>query len=767
MHKLLLSAALALVVVLLASCGGQEQPQVQHGSAARTAGAVGVAADVDADYEYLVQQLYLGYFGRPADPAGLAYFTHAYRAAHAPTTIGELFSAYGTNAAVRDLVDAFAASEESKQLYPVCQTTCYDSQWIFALYQGLFSHDPDLPGYQFWADALNLHGVTRANVLLSVLAGAQGTDADLAARKVRIAMQFTRALDAAGQRAAYDGHLANAIARALMQSVPGMADDTAVQSNIDATVARLADLAAGRFDEVAPGTRKILLLASPERLADNGARLAALAGALGSDLNGLRPDGPAWSVDVAGAAASVGAIRAQLKGYDGAILVGRVAVPTAADAPFLDVYRLPDCPAFEMDDSGHVFNAQALRSADPRCRNGLVISVLRGTTSQAESGEVANKLDQMIAYHRGSTVANAGWAQRFRLIEAGWFGGPASQWGDQSAKWAGIGLYPASAISYLNDGTSVQRRDAFLDCIGHDNEMCVANLHGAPDFLQFEGPGTPDVFYSSDSINWQASSLASQFVKAKYIELASCSTQNFLFENSVGTTLLMRGNALLTRGTTDVTVVTSAYEEDIVKNDYALLQNGSTFAQAAYGRLEGSPVSLQGDPYITMRPVPTGPRPKLVIDGKHRNGGALTMPIVMPDAVGGASAKRVVTFSNRGDADLHVRIGSIFAATGVGYDTPQGEFEYGYNAQFETDLQENFSDGRVLLPPDFPLEKNGGAMPATLKPGQSVAITYRLSVRTGPDGKPKRPGLYTGQLTVTSDDPGGARIYLAVQGRVR
>jgi hypothetical protein len=512
MRKPLLSTALALVVVLLASCGGQQRPQVQHGSAARAAGAVGVAADVDADYEYLVQQLYLGYFGRPADPAGLAYFTRAYRAAHAPTTIGELFSAYGTNAAVRDLVDAFAASDESKQLYPVCQIICYDSQWIFALYQGLFSHDPDLPGYQFWADALNLHGVTRANVLLSVVAGAQGTDADMAERKVRIAMQFTRALDAAGQRAAYDGHIANAIARALMQSVPGMADDAAVQSNIDAAIGRLADLAAGKFDEAAPGTRRILLLASPERLADNGARLAALADAMSSDLHGRRPDGPAWRVDVAGAAASVDAVRAQLKGYDGAILVGRVVVPTAANAPLLDAYRLPDCPAFDPDDSGHITNDLHLHAADPRCRNGVVISVLRGTNSQAEPGELANKLDQMIAYHRGSTAANAGWAQRFRLIEAGWFGGPAAQWGDQSAEWAGIGLYPASAIGYLNDGTSVQRRDAFLDCIGHDNEMCVANLHGAPDLLRFEGPGTPGVFYSSDSIDWQASSLTAQFL---------------------------------------------------------------------------------------------------------------------------------------------------------------------------------------------------------------------------------------------------------------
>jgi hypothetical protein len=473
-------------------------------------------------------------------------------------------------------------------------------------------------------------------------------------------------------------------------------------------------------------------------------------------------------VDVAAAGASVGAIRAQLKGYDGALLVGQVPVPTADGAPFLDVYRLPDCPAFDLDAGGRVLNATAMHSADPRCQNGVVLSVLRGTSTQAEPGELAAKLDQMIAYHRGSTDANAGWVQRFRMIEAGWFGGPAAQWGDQSDKWAAVGLYPANAIAYLNAGTSVQRRDAFLDCIGQNNEMCVANLHGASQYLAFEGPGTPGVFYSSDSTDWAASSLAAHAVKAKYIELASCNTQNFLADDSVGTTLLMRGNALLTRGTTTTTAIPSVYEEDVIRNEYALLGNGSTFAEAVYGRLEGSPASLQGDPWITMRPAPAGPQPKLVIDGRHQNGGALTVPVAMPDAAGGAGARRVVTLSNRGDADLHVRIGSMFAVTGVDYGTPQGgQSERGDNAQFETDLQQSFSDGRVLLWPAFTIEQNGGAMPVTLKPGQSVAITYRLTVRTGPDGKPKRPGLYTGQIAVTSDDPASARLYLAMQGRVR
>lgn len=759
-------AILFLAAAALSSCGGDQQTAAPVG-AVHAARLAAVAPGVDSDYETVVQQLYLGYFGRPADPGGLAYYTQAYRAAHAPTEIADFSAAYATNGAVRKLVDSFATSAESQQLYPDCPTLCA-WQWVDALYQSLFSREPDIVGYQYWADALNQNGKTRAQVLLAVIAGARGADAALVARKVGVAIGFTRQLDATGQSAAYNGQIATLVVRAMLQNVPGMADDAAVQANVDATIGQLAALASGSVDDVAPGTRKILLLASPERMADNGTRLALLASALTGDLNGMRSNGPVWHVDVAAAAASVGAIRAQLTGYDGAILVGQVAVPTSADMAFLDVYRVPSCPAYDMDEGGRVSNGLAMHSADPRCQNGLVLSILRGTTSQADAGEVAAKLDQMVAYHRASAAANASWTRRFRLIEAGWFSGPEFQWGDQSAKWADVSLYPAAAISYQNTGTAVQRRDAFLDCIGQNNEICGANLHGASASLDFEGQGTPGVFYADDAVSWSASDLAPQFVKAKYIELASCSTQDFLRDNSVGTTLLMRGAALLTRGTVTVVLVASTYEEDIIKNEYALLQNGSTFAESVYGRLEGSPVSLQGDPYITLRPAPTGAQPKLLIDGRHFNGGAQTVPITMPDAAGGASAKRVVTFSNRGNADLHVRIDSMFAQTGVDYGTSQGgEYEYGADAQYDMDPKQVLSDGRVLAWPAFTLEQNGGAMPLTLKPGESVAVTYRLNVRTDAAGLPKRPGLYTGQLMVMSDDPGSARVFLAMQGRVR
>lgn len=765
MRKLIRLAALSVFLVCLVSCGGSQEPAQERHVSALSANA---SANAAADYEEVIQQLYIGYFGRPADPGGLAYYTETFRKANAPTTILGLLSAFKTNVGVRAELESFALSDESQKLYPSCAWVGCDYTWIYAVYQGLFSRDPDVDGSQYWVNELDTKGATRAAVLLSVMAGAQSADAQLVARKVRMAVQFTRALDAAGQRGAYGGQLANVIVRAMLHNSPALADDAAVQANIDATILRISNLATGTVEEGGADSRKVLLLASAERLSDSGGRLSALADAMGNDLNQLRQNGVVWSVTVAKAANSVSAIRSQLKGYDGVILVGQVPVPVGGGAPFLDAYRLLDCPDFQVDSTGVVQNALAQHSADPRCQIGLIVSVLRGTTVQSDSAEVANKLDQMIAYHRASNVANAGWGQRFRFIEAGWFGGPENQWGDLSSNWLGTNLYAASAISYLNEGSSVQRRAAFLDCIGQSIEMCGLNVHGAPEYVAFEGPGAAGAFYSSDTTNWFGTELAPQSVKAKYIDLVSCSTQNFLGENSVGTSLLMRGSALLTHGQIAVVGVSSNYQNDLIKNEYALLQSGSTFAESLYGRMEGTPRSMQGDPYITMRPSPVGALPKLVIDGKHYRGGVATIPIMMSDAVGGTSVTRIISFSNRGNADLNVRIGSLFAVTGVDYGTAQGgEWEYGYNAQYQTALTQIFSDGRVLSWPDFALESNGGAMPVMLKPGQSVAITYKLSVRTGTDGKPNRTGLYTGQLAITSDDPESARIYLAVQGRVR
>src|SRR5581483_11196036 len=70
-----------------------------------------------SSYSSVVQELYISYFGRPADAAGLSNFENALAAINAPTDIAGLAVAYGSNAAIKGLVDAFGTSAESAALY--------------------------------------------------------------------------------------------------------------------------------------------------------------------------------------------------------------------------------------------------------------------------------------------------------------------------------------------------------------------------------------------------------------------------------------------------------------------------------------------------------------------------------------------------------------------------------------------------------------------------------------------------------------------------
>lgn len=707
--------------------------------------------------------MYIAFFGRPADPAGLATQSQAFRTANAPSTIVELSAAYASSSAVHDLIDSFILNPESFQLYNTSPNLARG--FVPTVYDNAFSHAPAAASVTYWNGLLDSGKTTRSNALLAILAGAQGGDAALFARKVQVATQFTRTLDAAGQRATFDNPASKLVVAAMIHSVPSMADDSAIGASIDAVMHRISALSTGSFVEAPAGTRKIVLLTSADQLSGNGARVSALAGALTSDLNGLRPGGPTWTVSIMTAAGTVTAIRDQLRSYDGAILIGRIPVATANGVPRLDLYRLPNCPLLQVDGTGEV-SSFSWAGIDPRCKNGLVISILRGQSPQTELADVARKLDQMIAYHNASSATNNSWVQHLLYVEGGWFGGPDGHQAGQWDAWAGMTMFPQGAISYLDVGTSAPRRDAFVDCVTHNNEICGADLHGTPTVLEFEGPGTPGVFYSSDSLYWYPSTLAAQSVQAKYITLDSCSTQNFLVDQSVGTTLLMNGNALLTRGTTEISWIDNHHEEDVIRNEYALLQNGSTFAEVLYGRMESSTDSVQGDPYITMRPVPQGAQPKLVIDGTHYNAGVTALPINLPDSVNGSTLIQVVTYSNRGNADLHLRIGQgpirIGLDTGSGFGSVIGDGSIVY-----VDDTQTFSDGRILVWPAFVSEIYGGASHATLAPGQSVAITYRLNVPVNTDGTPQSPGQYVWDLVNTSDDPASGRVLIRMIARVR
>jgi hypothetical protein len=146
-----------------------------------------------ADYTNQVEKLYVAYFSRPADPAGLTYW-NSYLQTH-PN-------------GVQDISAQFSTSAEYKAAY-ANQT---NAQIVSTVYTHLFGRAAETAGVNFWADKLNSHTITIDNVVTQIAAGAQGTDQFAYDAKVAVATAFTARVDLDIEMRAYSGAHANQIA---------------------------------------------------------------------------------------------------------------------------------------------------------------------------------------------------------------------------------------------------------------------------------------------------------------------------------------------------------------------------------------------------------------------------------------------------------------------------------------------------------------------------------------------------------------------------
>lgn len=191
-----------------------------------------------ADFSTAVQQLYIAYFGRPADPLGLYNFQQALNAAGAPTTVAGLTAAYSTSSKVKALIDAFGTSDESKALY-----TGSTLDFVNAVYKNIFNRSADVEGLLFWANAIDHGGLSKGNAALSIMAGAmtntsaQGLlDKAIVEAKVAVAANFTTTVNTPEEVLAYQGNAAAATARAMLATVTGETVVEEFQATIEATV---------------------------------------------------------------------------------------------------------------------------------------------------------------------------------------------------------------------------------------------------------------------------------------------------------------------------------------------------------------------------------------------------------------------------------------------------------------------------------------------------------------------------------------------------
>ncbi|WP_375328848.1 DUF4214 domain-containing protein [Microcystis sp. BLCC-F210] len=121
--------------------------------------------------------LYVIYFNRAPDPAGLAFWQTQ------DVTIDELAAQFG-------------ASPEAQALYPflAAPTLANPEEFINEIYRNAFGRDADEAGLAFWSGVLEQDSSPEsvAQFVLAVAQGAQGTDQVALQNRADIALQFTQ-----------------------------------------------------------------------------------------------------------------------------------------------------------------------------------------------------------------------------------------------------------------------------------------------------------------------------------------------------------------------------------------------------------------------------------------------------------------------------------------------------------------------------------------------------------------------------------------------
>jgi hypothetical protein len=226
MNKYLLSLA-AIMLLALAGCGGNDASPSALSTAQQAKHLTRSEKAQASDYQTEVQQLYVAYFGRPADPGGLVNFENALLAAGAPTNIQDLVNAYATNPAIAALINSFGTSKESQNLYGSGTTTAF----VTTVFQNVLGRPPLTAGLNYWVAAISTGGLNQGNAALSIMAGAlanntpQGQlDATLINNRLAIASYFTAQVTSQNALSAYAGPTAANIARTMLSTVTATTD---------------------------------------------------------------------------------------------------------------------------------------------------------------------------------------------------------------------------------------------------------------------------------------------------------------------------------------------------------------------------------------------------------------------------------------------------------------------------------------------------------------------------------------------------------------
>lgn len=185
-----------------------------------------------------IQGIYVALFGRPADPAGLAFFN----------------TATGNGADLTQIGDLASTAEYNTRF-----NNKSNGEIITAIYQSLFDRDPETDGLNFFSGALTSGSLNINNIAIAILNGAQNADKTLVDKKITAADLFSAAIDTPSEVAAYSGSASATKGIAFVDAVSATSTvvvAAAAQAAVTALSAgaNIARLTSSANDEDSPAT---------------------------------------------------------------------------------------------------------------------------------------------------------------------------------------------------------------------------------------------------------------------------------------------------------------------------------------------------------------------------------------------------------------------------------------------------------------------------------------------------------------------------------
>ncbi|WP_313169307.1 DUF4214 domain-containing protein [Massilia oculi] len=170
-----------------------------------------------------IQELYVAYFNRPADVAGMEYWKDALDA---------------NPDALNELSRSFSMSDEYRDTYAGMDNRAVVSE----VYMNLFGREAESAGVDYWANLLDNKMITIDNVVTQIADGAEGQDEVAFMGKIAAATLFTERLDEPHEQAAYAGE-GNDIAAEFLATIKDLssAADALDTDVVDAWIDRIVD----------------------------------------------------------------------------------------------------------------------------------------------------------------------------------------------------------------------------------------------------------------------------------------------------------------------------------------------------------------------------------------------------------------------------------------------------------------------------------------------------------------------------------------------